>query len=98
MADKFSVTYEIFTSEDSEADERGFVLENVGLREAFEAVGGVVVEADCWPVAHPRWFTNFEYGEDYRTGARETRALHLPPDATPASARRVARLLGLRTP
>jgi len=95
---KFDVTYEIVTHEsaaEGEAEERGFVAEGVSLREAYKLVGCYALEADCWPVHGPRWFTNFEYDEDFRTGARESRSLHLPNHLTEASRMRIARLLGV---
>jgi hypothetical protein len=74
----FDVTYDIVTYESAEhgdAAERGFVATGVGLREAIQEIGGHAYEADCYPVRSPRWFTNHEYGEDFTTGARETRYL-----------------------
>jgi hypothetical protein len=101
---KFSVTYERYLphpddEEVCEADERGFVLEDVSLREAVKAVGYVCLEADEWPVHAPRWFTNHEYGngtrEYFEQGISETRSLHVPDGVTAASRRRIARLLGV---
>lgn len=95
---KFNVTYEIWTPEDCEigdTDDRGFVVEGVSLREAVREIGHYALEADCYPVSSPRWFTNFEYDEDFKTGARESRSLHLPNHLTEASRMRIARLLGV---
>jgi hypothetical protein len=99
---KFSVTYErYFPHEEGEevcdADERGFVVEDVSLREAIEEVGGAS-EASSWPFTgdHDAWFTNNEYDHDYRTGVTESRSLHMPRNLTPATRRRIARLLGVR--
>lgn len=97
---KFDVAYEIWTPEDVEHGEtrnRGFVAEDVSLREAIAAIGHHAHEADCWPVRHPRWFTNDEYDQNYRTGANESRSLHIPESVTEASRMRIARLLGVKT-
>jgi hypothetical protein len=95
---KFNVTYEIVTHESAEhgdAESRGFVAESVSLREAIREIGHYAHEADCYPVSSPRWFTNYEYDEDFVTGARESRSLHLPNHLTEASRMRIARLLGV---
>jgi hypothetical protein len=95
---KFDVTFEIWTPEDCEhgdTDNRGFVVEGVSLREAVREIGHYALEADCWPVSSPRCFTNFEYDENFQTGARESRSLHLPNHLTEASRMRIARLLGV---
>lgn len=95
----FNVTYEIVTPESAEygdAEERGFIAENVSLREAIDLIGNRADEADCYPVNHPRWFTNYEYNEDYTTGARESRSIHLPNHLTESSRQRIRRLLGVR--
>ena len=90
----FAVTYDITTHESAEHgdyDEAGYILESCTLREAVEAVGGWAEQHDgCM-----EWFTNYEYDEDYQTGNRETRYLHLPANATQASRRRISRLLGV---
>ncbi len=104
---RFNVTYEIYTQESAEqgdADERGFVGEGLRLRDAFEQVnqtrtcevGGVTdIEADEWPVRASRWITIIN-GMEYRTGAQESRSLHIPDGVTPASRVRIARLMGVR--
>ena len=89
---QFSVTYEIVTSEsaeDGDVAEDGYVAENVSLRDAIDDVGGVCYEHN----GSYEWFTNHEYNLDYQTGAQESRSLHMPDNATPASCDRVARLL-----
>lgn len=96
---KFNVTYEIVTPEsaaEGDAEERGFISEDVSLREAVRDLGGTAYEANEWPVTSPRWFTNSEYNEDYKTGGRESRSLHIPETVTTASRLRIARLLGVR--
>jgi hypothetical protein len=95
---KFDVTYEIWTPEDCEigdTDDRGFVVESVSLREAMSEMEYHADAADCWPVQAPRWFTHSNYDENFETGARESRSLHLPNHLTEASRMRIARLLGV---
>lgn len=99
MRAKFAVTFEIVTPESAEhgdAESRGFVGEALTLREALRELGCGHIEADSYPLTRstaPRWFTR--YGEtDYRTGADESRALHIPESITPASRLRLARLIG----
>jgi hypothetical protein len=94
----FDVTYDIVTHESAEhgdTAERGFVAQGISLREAIREIGGCAYEADCWPVRGPRYFINHEFNEDFATGARETRYLHLPNHLTEASRLRIARLLGV---
>jgi hypothetical protein len=103
----FDVTYEIVTPESAEngdAEERGFITENVTLREAVNCVtdtrtnqvdGVERVETDEYPVCAPRWITVIN-GTEYRTGAQESRSLHMPDSLTPATRIRIARLLGVR--
>ena len=58
--------------------------------------GGVEsIECDESPVRAPRWVT-ITNGTEYETGAQESRSLHFPPELTPASRRRIARLVGVR--
>ena len=98
--DKFNVTYEIITeksAEDGETSEAGFICENVGLREALGEICGAggdvtAVEADEWPVVNPRWVTIYNSPDPY-TGEQENRSVHFPQSITPASARRVVRLV-----
>ncbi len=95
----FDVTYEIVTHESAEhgdAEERGFAAKGVRLREAISEIGHCAHQADCSPIAGARWYTNCEYDEDFRTGARESRSLHMPNSLTEASRMRIARLLGVR--
>ena len=44
-----------------------------------------------------RWFT-VTNGPEFRTGARESRSLHIPDGVSGASRRRIGRLLGLAIP
>ncbi len=95
----FNVTFETITPESAEhgdTETAGFLVENVSLREAIEELGygGNGCEANEWPVVDPRWITMYRTSEDYGTGETENRSLHFPDTMTPASKRRVCRLLG----
>ena len=106
----FDVTFEIVTPESAEygdAESRGFVVENVSLRDAIYAVCGSedprflpYCEADCSPVRSPRWFTFYKVNEgtpDYfETGAEESRSIHLPESLSDASRMRIARLFNVK--
>jgi hypothetical protein len=101
----FSVTFERYFPHDDyenicEADESGFVIENVSLRDAIHETGAYASCCDQWPVLSPSWinFDNWNDGthEYYCTGITESRALHIPDHVTPASRRRIARLLGVK--
>lgn len=96
------VTYDIVTpesAEDGEADERGWINasgwhledrpEPMSLREALRRCGPGFENSG-------RWFTESSSDTDYRTGSEETRSLHPPPQITPSSYARVARLLGAK--
>ena len=105
MKNIFSVTYEIVTAESAEqgdVDERGVVCQGASLREAVDSVqqtrtahcGGVeAVECDSSPRTRPHWVTVIN-GMEYRTGAQESRSLHIPESVSASSARRIARLVG----
>ena len=94
----FNVTYEIITkdsSEQGEAEEMGFIAENVKLREAIEnvletrtshceGVHGVDV-GDSWATIYN--------GIEFTTGAYENRSIHYPENITGASIGRIAKLL-----
>jgi hypothetical protein len=59
-------------------------------------VDGVeAIEADSYPCDVPRWITVYN-GMEYETGASESRSLHIPDTVTPGTARRIAKLLGVR--
>lgn len=96
---RFPVTFERVTDEsaiDGDVAERGYISRGSLLREAVEAFGDVLhangyVEANECPVTAPRWLTAYGAHED---GVSETRSLHFPDTVTPASRRRLARLLG----
>lgn len=96
---RFAVTFDRVTDESAargDTAEAGFISRGSTLREAVEAFRDVrrangYVEANEYPVADPRWLTAF--GEHVE-GLSETRSLHFPATVTPASRRRLARLLG----
>lgn len=106
----FRVTYEIVTpesAENGEAAEHGFVTPGnwhdpieTALKEPPGAYDMSLREA--MRLAYPQHDCGQWWGEeggdrmDYRTGAVETRSIHPPCNITPASYRRVTRLLGLR--
>lgn len=102
----FNVTYEIITeesAEDGDSAECGFIAENVSLREAIDSVMQTEsshcsqsgVEASDSYVSEARWFTVYN-SANYLSGEIENRALHIPDSVTPASRKRIARLLGVR--
>jgi len=103
----FNVTYEIVTPESAEqgdAEERGFIAENVSLREAIQLInetrtchvgGQTAVEASATgDPASADWFTIYN-GMEYMTGASENRSLHFPNYITGASRGRLFKLLGV---
>jgi hypothetical protein len=100
MAILFAVTSEIVTEESAadgcldEAQSQHFG--RMGLRDAVNTVratrtchvGGVEsIDADATRV---QVFNSMEF----LTGAHESRTIHIPPNVTRATARRIARLLG----
>ncbi len=109
---KFSVTFERYFPHDDgedicEADESGFVIEDVSLREAVwlgleyrEASWAGACEADCWPLRGVRWLTfacwNDCTRENIERGISESRSLHFPDTLTESSRRRICRLFGLK--
>ena len=96
---KFSVCFEIVTqgsAKHGDADERGYISQNVSLREALkdftstrtnECDGGDGLECSG------DWFTYYN-GMEYLTGAFESRSLHPPRNITASSFNRLSRLLG----
>jgi hypothetical protein len=107
-AQQFSVTFERWNDEAFEAgdtDDRGFVIEDVSLRDAmrlglefYNPSWGGSCEADEHPVINPQWLTwpkwNDGTREHYTTGVIESRSLHIPDGVTASSRRRIARLFG----
>lgn len=104
---RFGVTYDIVTPESAEAgdvSEAGWILQGATLRDAVQElhktrtahVDGVEsIEADQWPMRAPLAVT-VTNGAEFETGARESRAIHFPRTLTPSTARRIARLCGVR--
>jgi len=101
MLPLFSITFEIVTpesAESGEAEETGFIVESVRLREAVDEfhrtrtnqVDGVEALEDSG-----RWFTVVN-GPEFETGAQESRSIHPAGNITPASYRRLGRLLGIK--
>ena len=97
----FDVTYEI-VSPDGEVEGSGFLCRKFSLRDAVEIVhatrtnrvaGVECIECGSSPVVAPRWVTVFN-GMEFETGMRECRSLHIPESCTPATRRRIARMLG----
>lgn len=107
---KFSVTFERWDElafEAGDTDDRGFVIQDVSLREAME--DGLGARDPSWlghcepndsRLGYARWLTfdkwnagTFEY---FHTGLEESRSLHIPDGVTEASRKRIARLFGLR--
>ena len=100
----FAVTYEIITPESAErwdVEERGYVVCGVPLRDALRVMDAMpndimVTECDEYPIVAPRCVTHIGT-MDYLTGNAESRSLHMPASLTPATRRRIARLLGALT-
>jgi hypothetical protein len=111
MTKGFSVTFERYyppaEGEDvCEPDERGFVIEDVSLRDAMRL--GLEYSRPSWAGhcetdQHPslaRWLTFYHWNESTREqieqGIDEIRSLHFPRHLSSASRRRVCRLFGVR--
>lgn len=110
MKTGFSVTYERWNQEALEAgdtDDRGFVVENVSLRDAIR-IGleyphpkwcGACEPNDSRP-EYVSWLTFHKWNdgtaEYYRTGVEESRSLHFPDDITETTRCRIARLFGVK--
>lgn len=98
---KFAVTYEIVTpqsAEHGEAEEDGFEMEAGTLRDAWQVVrwGAACIEANEYPIISPRWVMFYGADTSCVDGSIKNYSVHFPANITPASARRVARLLGAR--
>lgn len=104
----FNVTYDIVTPESAQYgdyEESGWIAQHVTLREAIAAVfetrtsqvsGVECIEADEWPICTPRSIKVCN-GMEFQTGAQESRTLHIQDSVTPASRRRIAKLMGVRS-
>lgn len=100
--ENFSLTYQLVTelsSMEGDSESHGFIEENLTLREALEWLEdnsyqynlNGLVEADCWPVINPRWFTFYGNQENM---CQWQVSLHLPDDLTEATRQRIARFIG----
>ena len=99
---KFDITYEIVTEESAEhgdAEERGFISEDVGLRTAVSDLGwpSQGFEPSEYPGNGFRWITaclmNDGTHDFYVLGHQESRSLHIPDNVTNASRARILRLV-----
>lgn len=106
----FSVTFErYFPHDDSEdvcdADERGYVIEDVSLRDAMRLGLGYsrpewsgYCEPDSYPARNVRWLSFDRWNEctrdEIERGIRESRSLHFPDNLTESSRFRICRLFG----
>lgn len=109
----FSVTFERYLphnegDEICEADETGFVIQGVPLRDAMRLGLEYIrpdwcgaCEPDSYPATNVRWLSFHQWNEGTREsierGISESRALHIPDNVTAASRRRIGRLFGLRS-
>ena len=103
---RFSVTFERWNeqaAEIGETDDRGFVIENVSLRDALRLgleyrdpsfAGACEASDSCRDSV--RWLTFYKWNdctrENIETGIVEDRSLHIPDHVTPSSRRRIVRL------
>ena len=110
MSKGFSVTFErYFPHDDGEdicdADERGFVIEGVSLRDAMRLgleysrpEWSAACEPDSYPAHNVRWLTFYNWNdctrEQIERGIHESRSLHFPNTLTESSRLRVCRLFG----
>ena len=93
----FSVTFEIVTEEsaaDGEAEERGFICERVGLREALKELFATRTNLvdSCQGLDTSIGILTMVNGMEFETGAYESRSLHMPRNVTGATYGRIARL------
>lgn len=107
----FSVTFERYFPHDDredvcEPDERGFVIENVSLRDAMrlgleyrqpDYAGHC--EPDSYPARNVRWLNFHNWNdctrEQIQCGISESRSLHFPQSLTESSRLRICRLFGV---
>ena len=98
---RFNITFDTYTPESialGDAAARGFHVENVTLRDAFSELRrlgfATPTGAACGNRNGAIRWLDFEADADYRTGEQTTYSLHFPADMSPASAQRIARLMG----
>ena len=95
---KYAVYYEIVTpesAEHSDYDELGEVIQTNDLREAIDALTSsrtCQCDSGDGPEYNGDWI-NYYHGQEFETGAYETRSLHFR-SITVASEIRVAKLVG----
>jgi hypothetical protein len=96
MNARFAITYSETTPESAEEgdySDTGFIDESCTLREAYN-----YLRFEGWPVEASPSCLSFGYCmTDYATGTERELCLHFPRTITEASARRVARLFGVRS-
>lgn len=100
MKARFNVTYEIVTPESAgyaDAEERGFIDKDLPLREAVQELFRTRTNA-CDGISaiersNDSWMTVYN-GMEFKTGAYESRSLHIPESVSQYSADRLMRLLG----
>ena len=103
---QFRVTFATWTHDSREAGEpvdSGIVVESGTLSDVMPHLtcgsgdwrNAPIAQADC-SEGRPRWIDFDDYRDDYVSGERENRALHIPDGITDASAVRIARLFGAR--
>ncbi len=108
----FSVTFERYFPHDDgddicDADERGFVIENVSLRDAvrlgleyLDPSHAAACEPDSFPARGVRWLTFADWNdctrEQIERGISESRSLHFPDSVSEASRNRICRLFGVK--
>lgn len=112
MRNGFSVSFERYFPHDEhdavcDADERGFVIEDISLGDAVRLgleysrpAWACACEADSYPPRGVRWLTFHSWNEgtreDIEQGIKESRSLHFPDSLTEASRRRICRMFGVR--
>lgn len=94
---RFNVTFETITPESAEQGDfadSGYMASDVPLREALSAIGRWYTRSRGAGLEDAgRWFNTIDDEIDYRTGEHTRYAIHPPKGITPASYRRVARVL-----
>lgn len=100
----FDVTYEIVTPESAEhgdAESRGYIGFNLGLRDAIYEVlqtrtslveGIHAIEFSSSDLESARWLDVCN-GHEFEAGAREIRSLQFPEHLTASTKRRILRLV-----
>ena len=95
MSNMFNITYETWLEEDVEigdTDDKGFYLECVSLREAYDFLRWEgSCEASAYPVNQARWLS-FNNEANYIDGKTTCYSLHIPDAVTPSSRLRLAKL------